>query len=94
MPTIVKKALALVVPENHHCDPWPVVASTCCELVHGDAESAVSGKAYDWHIWVANLCTQDGREAIASEVLTGDYPPHRAKKAQPAHVVKTCFLAK
>merc|ERR1719281_894548 len=34
----------LVIAEHYHSDCWPIVATTCCHLIHGDAERSVTSK--------------------------------------------------
>mmetsp|Transcript_89555 Transcript_89555/g.274200 ORF Transcript_89555/g.274200 Transcript_89555/m.274200 type:complete len:667 (+) Transcript_89555:426-2426(+) len=56
----------LVVPEDNHGDSGPVTAAASRQLVHGNAESAVSGEAHDGRARRADLGAEDRGEAVAA----------------------------
>mmetsp|Transcript_18601 Transcript_18601/g.47805 ORF Transcript_18601/g.47805 Transcript_18601/m.47805 type:complete len:442 (+) Transcript_18601:330-1655(+) len=56
----------LVVAEHHHGDCGPLAAAARRQLVHGDAEGTITGEANHRHVRLANLGTQDRREAVAA----------------------------
>src|SRR4029078_4289831 len=56
----------LVVAEDHHRDAGIFLAPDRAHLAHGDSEGAVADKADAGNVRVADLGTDDHREAVAA----------------------------
>src|SRR5581483_5194381 len=56
----------LIVAEQNHGDAWIFLAADRAHLAHGDAEGAVAGETDAGRVRVADLGTDDRREAVAA----------------------------